>query len=268
VVLNFLLLCHFRAESLAAATAGETASSSLTTPPTTSPSPIEAKVAASRNDYSAILTPLPMPAPTKISSPLVPAKQTFNISDFEADTSSPFDNMELKTINEMEELAQVLQPSCTSDIQPKDTYEYSTNYYTQSNVSSNVLPVNNQVIDGIRAADTYGAYSNVSIPQNNCSQLSDPSYVKSQQTYSYPMQQQPQSNYYYPNQQSWMQADSTYHYTQPNFNSQNAYPTAVREYSPLNAGYVQTLPHSTPPDLNLRTRPKSVPDIIEVGTSS
>ena len=29
-------------------------------------------------------------------------------SDFDNDTSSPFDNMELKTINEMEELAQVL----------------------------------------------------------------------------------------------------------------------------------------------------------------
>ncbi|XP_034934886.1 ubiquitin-associated protein 1 isoform X2 [Chelonus insularis] len=32
-------------------------------------------------------------------------------SDFDNDTSSPFDNMELKTINEMEELARVLQPT-------------------------------------------------------------------------------------------------------------------------------------------------------------
>lgn len=36
-------------------------------------------------------------------------RSPFNISDFEADTSSPFDNMELKTLNDMEELAQVLR---------------------------------------------------------------------------------------------------------------------------------------------------------------
>lgn len=44
-------------------------------------------------------------------------RSPFNISDFEADTSSPFDNMELKTINDMEELAHVLKnevPTYTS----------------------------------------------------------------------------------------------------------------------------------------------------------
>lgn len=35
-------------------------------------------------------------------------KHSFNLSDFENDTSSPFDNMELKSINDLEELAQVL----------------------------------------------------------------------------------------------------------------------------------------------------------------
>lgn len=40
----------------------------------------------------------------------------FNLSDFEADTSSPFDNMELKTINDLEELAQVLQPSTVTQV--------------------------------------------------------------------------------------------------------------------------------------------------------
>lgn len=35
-------------------------------------------------------------------------KSTINLSDFENDTSSPFDNMELKSINDLEELAQVL----------------------------------------------------------------------------------------------------------------------------------------------------------------
>lgn len=35
-------------------------------------------------------------------------EDTFNIKDFESDTSSPFDNMELKTINDLDILAQVL----------------------------------------------------------------------------------------------------------------------------------------------------------------
>jgi len=37
--------------------------------------------------------------------------KNINISDFESDTSSPFDNMELKTINDLEELASVLKPT-------------------------------------------------------------------------------------------------------------------------------------------------------------
>ncbi|XP_044258833.1 uncharacterized protein LOC123007534 [Tribolium madens] len=54
-----------------------------------------------------------MPIKATYSTILTPASQTdkspFNISDFEADTSSPFDNMELKSINDLEELAQVLK---------------------------------------------------------------------------------------------------------------------------------------------------------------
>lgn len=37
--------------------------------------------------------------------------KNINLSDFESDTSSPFDNMELKTINDLEELASVLKPT-------------------------------------------------------------------------------------------------------------------------------------------------------------
>lgn len=64
------------------------------------------------------------PQNTQVLQP-IPAQQTnykmssydsmltknINISDFESDTSSPFDNMELKTINDLEELASVLKPS-------------------------------------------------------------------------------------------------------------------------------------------------------------
>lgn len=61
--------------------------------------------------YSHILTPTPLTNSDKIQSFKCNSndKSPFNISDFEADTSSPFDNMALKTINDIEELAEVLK---------------------------------------------------------------------------------------------------------------------------------------------------------------
>lgn len=56
-----------------------------------------------------ILTPVPIALPSTDQATNKTSAH-FNFSDFEADTSSPFDNMELKTINDMEELAHVLQP--------------------------------------------------------------------------------------------------------------------------------------------------------------
>uniref|UniRef100_A0A4P6D838 Putative ubiquitin-associated protein 1 panstrongylus lignarius n=1 Tax=Rhodnius prolixus TaxID=13249 RepID=A0A4P6D838_RHOPR len=55
---------------------------------------------------STMLTPVPISSNCRIE----PSRQEgqINLSDFENDTSSPFDNVELKTINEMEELAHVL----------------------------------------------------------------------------------------------------------------------------------------------------------------
>lgn len=57
-----------------------------------------------------ILTPQPLTLP---ANDLQDHAKTngLNFADFDNDTSSPFDNMELKTINDMEELAQVLQPT-------------------------------------------------------------------------------------------------------------------------------------------------------------
>lgn len=52
-----------------------------------------------------ILTPVSV----KQASPSnKPTSSLFNLSDFESDNSSPFDNMELKTINDMEVLASIL----------------------------------------------------------------------------------------------------------------------------------------------------------------
>jgi hypothetical protein len=69
-------------------------------------------ISTSIPQYS-ILTPVPI-ALSSVNTCTSKVSDNFNISDFEADTSSPFDNMELKTINEMEELAHVLQPLSNS----------------------------------------------------------------------------------------------------------------------------------------------------------
>lgn len=61
-----------------------------------------------------ILTPQPLSPPANDLQELQDLHAKTNggldFADFDNDTSSPFDNMELKTINDMEELAQVLQP--------------------------------------------------------------------------------------------------------------------------------------------------------------
>lgn len=59
--------------------------------------------------YGNILTPIPLKNSVNNINCKPTDRSPFNISDFEADTSSPFDNMELKTLNDMEELAQVLK---------------------------------------------------------------------------------------------------------------------------------------------------------------
>lgn len=72
---------------------------------------------------SNILTPIPLNSTSQINNNPVD-RSPFNISDFEADTSSPFDNMELKTLNDMEELAQVLRGEApvTSSVPAYATY--------------------------------------------------------------------------------------------------------------------------------------------------
>lgn len=54
-----------------------------------------------------ILTPQPLSPPANDLQDHAKTNGDLDYADFDNDTSSPFDNMELKTINDMEELAQV-----------------------------------------------------------------------------------------------------------------------------------------------------------------
>lgn len=83
-------------------------------PPSPPPLPTETTkqslVKAMPPPESTILTPQPLSPPANEQQDHVQTNG-LDFADFDNDTSSPFDNMELKTINDMEELAQVLQPT-------------------------------------------------------------------------------------------------------------------------------------------------------------
>lgn len=97
-----------------------------------------------------ILTPVPI-APSSIGTCTNKASTYFNISDFEADTSSPFDNMELKTINDMEELAHVLQPLSNSPNQVKQKSSDSNVQFNNSFTS----PVSVYNVDQVTLCNTF-----------------------------------------------------------------------------------------------------------------
>ncbi|XP_025413570.1 ubiquitin-associated protein 1-like [Sipha flava] len=121
------------------------------------------------------------PQNTQVLQP-IPAQQTnfkmssfdsmltknINISDFESDTSSPFDNMELKTINDLEELASVLKPTSVfnntnskdcqlSDLNVSQLYSTTTFNNHQETLESNKFmhSVNTQTNQHISSLTTF-----------------------------------------------------------------------------------------------------------------
>ncbi|XP_023017359.2 uncharacterized protein [Leptinotarsa decemlineata] len=137
------------------------------------------------NHYSHILTPVPLQNnENQQYSCKQHDKSPFNISDFENDTSSPFDNMELKSINDMEELAQVLNKE-------KKSYEMNTPVYSNF---PNAQPTSSQV------QPQYVGYPNnqfYNIPPS-ISYMQPPTTDYSQTNgYYYPQNQPLQQQYFY-----------------------------------------------------------------------
>lgn len=228
----------------------ESMKATVPTPPTSPPAqPVVAVSAAAEThtqapvlaapQYSAILTPLP--ASAKNSSSNANPKSTFNFSDFENDTSSPFDNVELKTINDLEELAHVLQPEAKSNSSTPATYQYS-------NLKNNNL--------------YYGQQDQTSRE----SQLPNSPTTNMTATYY----QQPSSSYQYPQQQTWAYAQQHFNYY--------AYPASTADskltYQAISGAplysqasdvrYAVKLSNSAGAESGLQRSSKSVPDIMEV----
>lgn len=87
---------------------------------------------------------------TKMSTPMhVETIKTYtnpiNYSEFESDTSSPFDNMELKIINDLEELAQVLKYDSDDNV----THSYGASQKNYVTTSPKTHKLMNYVSDNI-----------------------------------------------------------------------------------------------------------------------
>ena len=82
-------------------------------------------------------------------------KNAFDISDFEGDTSTPFELVELQTINDMDELKNVLQPNAL----PAPTSENSAPRMASPLASiNNVSPTNNVSPSGNSLVDISGLH--------------------------------------------------------------------------------------------------------------
>uniref|UniRef100_A0A0A9WXU6 Ubiquitin-associated protein 1-like protein n=1 Tax=Lygus hesperus TaxID=30085 RepID=A0A0A9WXU6_LYGHE len=104
---------------------------------TEKPSPDKPKTHenGSTSNEPTMLTPVPTPISSSQGA-TTSLKDIFKYSDFENDTSSPFDNEELKTLNDMEELAHVLGATSVSGQNRDESLTRSANDWQQMNYGS------------------------------------------------------------------------------------------------------------------------------------
>lgn len=151
-----------------------------------------------------------------------------NYSDFENDTSSPFDNMELKTINDIELLAQVLSNSQIK--QQDDTNQYFVINSPSSNTNSNTK-----------------SDSDKSLPNG---------YYNSNFSYQYPVTTA-YANYTTYNQPVEYNYPVLYDNTQSNYLDSNKMLQYMPSQNPIALNYQQN------PPTHQRSKSRSVPDIVK-----
>lgn len=196
-----------------------------------------------------------------------------NWSDFETDTSNPFDNVELKSINDLDILAQVLKQNYISnDSAANEDSKSEKTQSTETLSKSNAIPVNANILNSNDTQSSVANHSTGSYQHPAANNL----YASN---YSYQNQHQPISpqpppttiqhhqvyfnyqNHTMPNSPSSVM-DNTY--SSNNFNQK--YASTYGAYVPLNTSLVvgQTeqsigsgLPHATG-----SIKANSVPDIL------
>ncbi|XP_011560683.3 uncharacterized protein LOC105390982 [Plutella xylostella] len=212
--------------------------------------------------------------------------ETLTYKDFENDTSSPFDNVELKTINDMELLAQVLQNQMQSGTNcpvpqqyvPEQAYTGVPNCSSQAQMEGIPYIPNAYVEQPIQGADImytspqhYAMGNGYYVPVDNCENAVPVDNV----------------NMYMPNYQYYIPANpypSTAYYSQPvtetDVNAMSSdptyipqpyyfgYPQAPLQYQPnaysLPSQSVEATQNPSSTTVNtVKSRSRSVPDIVK-----
>lgn len=215
---------------------------------------------------------------------------TLTYEDFENDTSSPFDNVELKTINDMELLAQVLQSQkeCTTSCEPQRGYA-TDQMYAIPNCASQAQ------IEGV----TYLPNSYVEQPIQGPSVMYSPQHYPVSNGYFVPTDnicdnpmQMENMNMYLPSYQYYVPANS-YSVADPNYYGNQIPNTGEINQVPNRLNYIPEpyyyhyphVPIAYPPNMygpiqnpnaenleenknvastsnNTKSRSRSVPDIV------
>lgn len=202
--------------------------------------------------------------------------------DFENDTSSPFDNVELKTINEMELLAQVLQSQRDSSIECQQAPQYMPEQPYATVAGPNCAT--QAQIEGI----TYlpGAYIEQPI-QGHPMMYTSPQHYPIHNGYYVPLDNSENVNMYMPNYQYYIQPNpypvNTQYYSQPTEPSEinQVVPESTYIPQPYYFNYLQRPPVYQPafipnqateinPNISttstqntVKSRSRSVPDIVK-----
>lgn len=105
------------------------------------PSPVKNSVQNIFSLQSDILLPKPQKVLNQVSNTNEQHNSKINLSDFENDTSSPFDYMELQTINDLEELSNVFQG--LNNKYSSDVSVYKENTSATESANENNAPFSN-----------------------------------------------------------------------------------------------------------------------------
>lgn len=214
---------------------------------------------------------------------------TLTYKDFENDTSSPFDNVELKTINDMELLAQVLesQKECATSCDPQRAYT-TDQMYAIPNCASQAQTEGITYLPNSYMEQPIQGPSVMYSPQNY--PISNGYYIPTENICDNPMQMENMNMYlpsyqYYPSD-SYSVADPNYYGNQlPNTGETNQVPNGSN-YIPAPFYYHYShIPMAYPPNTygpienqnvekveenknvatssnNTKSRSRSVPDIV------
>lgn len=206
------------------------------------------------NYFNNILVPTVMPGQEK-QTLKSPHYSKINFQEFENDTSSPFDSVELKTINDLDILAEVWNTSVAiknDDTPSEENTETSNPEQTKQPVNTfNHGPINRQLNE--ISAKHHSTATNSSIPitssyyvnQVHYNHQIDPSYPVANHTYT---ARTINNNPTYP-------YESSSNYVSPNYN-QSWTPAAATNLH----GDTPVIPTN---NIQSKSKSKSVPDIVQ-----